>query len=128
MMISRALGVLALSAFASVSPAASPEPAKVAGDWNVVLELSTIRGTPRLSLKQEGEKITGAYIGRYGESPLEGTVKEKEIEFTVRLNAEGAETAGYFTGVVDGDRMGGAVAFEGAGEGTWTASRVEAKK
>jgi hypothetical protein len=127
MMIRLALGVLVLSAAAVVS-SALPEPAKVAGDWNVVLELSTIRGTPRLSLKQDGEKITGAYIGRYGESPLQGTIKEKEIEFTVRLNAEGAESSGYFTGVVDGDRMGGAVEFEGAGEGTWTASRAEAKK
>jgi hypothetical protein len=127
MMIRLALGVLVLSAAAVVS-AALPEPAKVAGDWNVVLELSTIRGTPRLSLNQDGEKISGAYIGRYGESPLQGTIKEKEIEFTVRLNAEGAESSGYFTGVVDGDRMGGAVEFEGAGEGTWTASRAEAKK
>ena len=123
--------VLVLVSLWAAGVAARPvpaAPAKVAGEWNVILELSSIRGTPRLALKQDGEKVTGVYIGRYGESPLEGTVREKEIEFTVRLNAEGTETSGYFTGVVDGDKMGGAVEFEGAGEGTWTATRVPAKQ
>ncbi|HXW05244.1 MAG TPA: hypothetical protein VD833_08430 [Vicinamibacterales bacterium] len=104
------------------------EPASVAGEWNVVLELAEIRGQPRLVLKQDGEKITGVYVGRYGEAPLQGSVKEKDIEFTVRLNVEGTEITGYFGGVVAGDSMGGTVEFEGAGEGTWTASRVTAKK
>jgi hypothetical protein len=114
----------------AVALAASPhpaEPAKVAGEWNVVLELAAIRGQPKLVLKQDGEKVNGVYVGRYGESPLEGTVKEKNIEFTVRLNAEGTQTSGYFVGVVDGDKMGGTVEFEGAGEGTWTATRAAAK-
>jgi hypothetical protein len=113
---------------AAMSATVVAEPAKVAGDWNVVLELSEIRGTPRLQLKQDGEKISGKYIsGRYGEAPLEGTIKENKIQFTVSLTAEGTQTSGYFTGDVDGDRMGGAVEFEGAGEGTWTATRAPAK-
>lgn len=123
------VGVLAM--MAAVGLAAGPlpvEPAKVAGEWNVVLELSEIRGQPRLVLKQDGGKVNGVYIGRYGESPLEGTVKEKNIEFTVTVNAEGTQTTGYFAGVVDGDRMSGTVEFEGAGEGIWTAARVPPKK
>ena len=104
------------------------EPAKVAGEWNVVLELPTISGKPTLRITQDGEKLKGVYVGRYGESPLEGTVKEKNIQFTVTLNAEGTTTSGYFTGVVDGDKMGGTVEFEGAGEGTWSATRVPPAK
>ena len=104
------------------------EPAKVAGEWNVVLELGSIAGRPTLEIKQEGEKITGTYRGRYGASPLEGAVKENQIGFTVTMNAEGQQTTGYFAGVVDGDKMSGTVEFEGAGEGTWSANRAVPKK
>jgi len=125
-MMSRVLVLVAISV-AALAAGPALEPAKVAGEWNVILELSAIRGQPRLVLKQDGEKVSGVYVGRYGESPLEGVVKEKNIEFTVRLNAEGTQTTGYFSGVVDGDKMGGTVEFEGAGEGTWSATRVPPK-
>ena len=111
--------------------AASPlalAPAKVAGEWQVELELGSITGRPTIELKQDGEKITGTYRGRYGTSPLEGAVKENQIGFTVTMNAEGQQTSGFFAGVVDGDTMSGKVEFEGAGEGTWSATRAQAKK
>ena len=101
------------------------EPAKVAGKWNVTLELPSITGHPVLTLKQEGEKISGTYEGRYGQSALAGTVKEKDITFTVTFVAEGMQTQGVFAGKVDGDTMGGDVSFEGAGDGTWSAERVK---
>jgi hypothetical protein len=107
-----------------VVPGLSAEPAKVAGKWNVTLELSSITGHPVITLKQDGEKLAGTYEGRYGESPLTGTVKEKEISFTVTMVAEGTQTQGVFAGKVDGDTMGGDVSFEGAGDGTWSAVRA----
>jgi L-seryl-tRNA(Ser) seleniumtransferase len=103
-------------------------PANVAGRWNVSLELGSIVGHPTLDLKQDGDKITGTYRGRYGPSPLEGAVKDNHIGFTVTLNAEGQESSGYFAGTVEGDRMSGTVEFEGAGEGTWSATRSPARK
>jgi len=103
----------------------SAEPAKVAGKWNVTLELSSITGHPVITLKQDGEKLTGTYEGRYGESALAGTVKEKEITFTVTFVAEGMQTQGVYTGKVDGDTMGGDVSYEGAGDGTWSAVRAK---
>lgn len=104
------------------------EPARVAGEWNVSLELGSITGHPTLEFKQDGEKLTGTYRGRYGASAIEGAVKEKQIGFTVTMNAEGQQTSGYFAGVVDGDTMSGTVEFEGAGEGTWSARRAPARK
>jgi hypothetical protein len=101
------------------------EPAKVAGKWNAVLELEAITGHPVLTFKQDGEKLSGTYQGRYGESPLEGTIKENKIEFAVTINAEGTQSQGVFAGTVDGDFMKGRVAFEGGGEGTWSAERVK---
>ena len=103
-------------------------PANVAGQWSVSLELGSIVGHPTLDLKQDGEKLTGTYRGRYGASPLEGAVKENQLGFTVTMTAEGQETSGYFSGTVDGDRMSGSVEFEGAGYGTWSATRTPPKK
>ena len=107
---------------------AAPAPANVAGEWHVALELGSITGRPTIELKQDGEKLTGTYRGRYGASPLEGGIKENKIGFTVTLNAEGQETTGEFEGTVDGDKMSGRVAFEGAGEGTWAAVRAAPRK
>jgi hypothetical protein len=121
MLLSARLAVVALL----LVPGLSAEPAKVAGKWNVTMELSSITGHPVVVLKQDGEKVTGTYEGRYGESQLTGTVKEKDITFTVTFVAEGMQTQGVFAGKVDGDTMGGDVSFEGAGDGTWSAVRAK---
>ena len=118
----RTLAILALSTFAGV---VSAEPANVAGKWNVTLQLESITGHPVIVLKQDGEKLTGTYEGRYGQSELKGSIKEKDIEFTVSIVAEGMQTQGVFAGKVDGDTMGGDVSYEGAGDGTWSATRVK---
>jgi hypothetical protein len=118
------LSVVSLVAvLASISVVA--EPAKVDGKWNVLLQLESITGHPVLTLKQDGEKLSGTYEGRYGPSALEGTVKEKSVAFVVTFNAEGTQTTGVFQGTIDGATMGGSVEFEGAGSGTWSAVRAK---
>ena len=109
----------------ALSAAIALEPAKVAGKWNGRLQLESISGSPVLTFKQDGEKLSGTYQGYYGATPLEGTIKEKEIAFAVTFNIEGTKTQGIFTGTVDGDSMGGRVEFEGAGSGTWSAVRAK---
>ena len=118
----RTLAILALSIFAAI---VSAEPANVAGKWNVTMQLESITGHPVILLKQNGEKLTGTYEGRYGQSEVKGSIKEKEIEFTVSIVAEGMQTQGVFAGKVDGDTMSGEVSYEGAGDGTWSATRVK---
>jgi hypothetical protein len=107
------------------------EPVKIGGVWKFTVELEIGTGHPTVTLKQDGEKLTGTYDGRYGAAPLEGTIKENKIEFTVSMTAEGAAVTGVFSGVVEGDDgnqgMRGAVDFDQAGEGTWTAVRAAAK-
>jgi hypothetical protein len=117
-----ALLVLTLAATVALSGA---EPAKVAGKWNASMQLEAITGHPVLTFKQDGEKLTGTYEGRYGETPLEGQIKDDKIQFTVTFTAEGQQTRGVFLGTVKGDEMGGDVSFEGAGDGTWSATRIK---
>jgi hypothetical protein len=116
------LRILVLTLLATV---VSADPANVAGKWNITLQLESITGHPVILLKQDGEKLTGTYEGRYGQSDLKGSIKEKDIEFTVTLVAEGMQTQGVFAGKVNGDTISGDVSFEGAGDGTWSAARVK---
>ena len=118
---------LVLSSAVLAESAWRTEPAKVAGKWNVLLQLESITGHPVLTLKQDGEKLTGTYEGRYGPSALEGEIKETRIAFVVSFEAEGTKTTGVFQGTVDGASMGGSVEFEGAGSGTWSAVRAKAE-
>ena len=119
---------IALALVVAVSTVLLAEPANVAGKWNAAMQLESITGHPVLTFKQDGEKLTGTYEGRYGAFDLKGTVKDKKIEFTVTMLAEGSQTQGYFAGTVEGDSIRGTVEFEGAGEGSWTAERVPVKK
>src|SRR3954466_11160092 len=92
-MCMRTLVILALSIFAVPT-----EPANVAGKWNLTMELESFTGHPMILLKQDGEKLTGTYEGRYGQSELKGSIKEKEIEFTVSIVAEGSRRQGGLGG------------------------------
>ena len=115
------VSMVALSATAT----ALAEPAKVEGVWNVVLQLESITGHPVLTLKQDGEKLTGTYEGRYGPTPVQGEIKENKIAFAVAFEVEGSKITGAFRGTVDGAKMSGSVEFEGASSGTWSAERAK---
>jgi hypothetical protein len=97
----------------------------VAGNWAMTLEMSMGTGTPALVLKQDAEKITGSYTGRYGTFALEGTIKERTIIFSFTMAAEGESVVMTFTGEVaaDAQTMKGKAALGDMGEATWSAKR-----
>src|SRR5262245_10589503 len=90
---------------------AGAQTTNVSGNWKLTWETPNGPASPSLVLKQEGEKLTGTYKGRFGESPLEGAVKGKEIKFTVKVNANGQEFVIVYAGAVEGDTMKGKVKF-----------------
>ena len=102
--------------------------ANVAGKWAMTLEMSMGTGTPTLEVKQDGEKITGTYSGRYGTFALEGAIKGRAIEFAVTMSAEDQTVTMRFAGEVaaDGQTMKGTAALADLGEATWTAKKEKA--
>src|SRR5438067_198894 len=74
-------------------------------------------------LAQEGEKITGTYRGRLGESRLDGTIKGNEIAFSVNVKFESQVLTVVYKGTVDKDSMKGTVRFGDRGTGNWTGRR-----
>jgi hypothetical protein len=95
----------------------------VTGNWKLTLETPNGSGGPSVVFKQEGENLTGTYKGRFGEAPLKGTVKGKDIKFTIKVSAQGQEIQVDYEGTVDGDTMKGKVKFGEMGEGTFTGKK-----
>src|SRR5262252_7484570 len=62
----------------------------VTGAWAFTIMSEAGTGTPTVTFKQDGEKITGHYSSMLvGEADLTGTVKGQAIEFTVRADLGG---------------------------------------
>jgi hypothetical protein len=116
-----ALATLFVAALATV--AARGQEVDVTGTWAMSLETPQGTSTPTLTLKQAGDKLTGTYAGRMGEAPLAGSVKGKDVTFSVKVNAQGQEFELVFSGAADGDQMKGTVDFGGMGSANWSAAR-----
>jgi hypothetical protein len=118
-----AAGSLAAGPAQTQKPA--PPPASVGGKWIVTLVMSQGTATPGLELKQDGEKVTGTYTGRYGAFPLQGSVKARTLEFGFTMKADGTDVPMTFIGEVaaDGQSIKGDATLGEMGEATWTARR-----
>jgi hypothetical protein len=97
----------------------------VAGKWTMTLEMSMGTATPALDLKQDGEKIAGTYTGRYGSFDLQGSLKERAIQFSFTMSAEGQSVTMSFAGEVaaDGQTMKGTATLGEMGDAAWSAKK-----
>ena len=101
----RTRSLLAIGAFLISS--ASLFAADVTGKWTFHVKFFLGSGDPWFQFKQDGEKLTGMYHGRFGDFPLTGTVKGDQIEFTI---AEKQGTAVY-NGTLTGDSVKGTAKY-----------------
>jgi hypothetical protein len=104
---------------------AVPPAADVTGTWLMTVEAPEGIAHPTLLLRQEGERITGTYRGRMGESELSGTLKGSEIRFSVTLKFQDASHVVVYSGSVSDDSMKGTARFGDAGTGNWSAKRTK---
>ena len=58
----------------------------VTGEWLFNVQTDQGGGTPTLTFKQDGEKLTGKYTGQLGSADLTGTVKGNAIHFTFTID------------------------------------------
>jgi hypothetical protein len=112
------VAVIALTV--SISAAQSTN---VTGTWKMSVETQNGTGTPTIVFKQEGEELSGTYQGRFGDAPLKGTVKGKDIKFTIKVNAQGQDLEIEYTGTVDGDTMKGKVKLGDFGDATFSGKK-----
>lgn len=93
------------------------------GTWALEVKTDAGSGTPTVTFKQEGQKLSGRYVGMFGESQLTGEVKGKAFSFSVNVNAQGNTVTITYTGTVEQEALSGRVAFGDLGEGTFTGKR-----
>ncbi len=112
-------------AFASVYVAAQAAKVDLTGKWTFTVTTDAGTGEPTVTLKQEGEKLTGHYSSQVlGEADLTGTVKGQKIEFAFTANAQGTNLEVKYSGTVESkDALKGTVDLGGLGSGTFTAKR-----
>jgi hypothetical protein len=119
--------LLAALAVAMVSARGSAQAAKVdvTGKWLFSVTTDAGTGTPTVTLKQDGEKLTGHYSSAtLGEADLTGTLKDKQIKFSFKADLQGNALDVTYAGTVeDKDSMKGTVDIAGLGNGTFTAKR-----
>jgi hypothetical protein len=121
--------VCALSALVCaliLSASATAQSPDVTGDWDVTINSPQGARTGQLSLKQDGEKLTGKIKSQRGETPLEGEVKGKEVKFKYTVKFQDQDLVISMSGNVDGDAMKGDADFGGFAQGDWNAKRASA--
>src|SRR6267378_1806752 len=97
----------------------------VAGDWELTIQSPTGTRTVPLTLKQDGEKVTGMFKGPQGELPVEGTLVGDELKFAFAIPIQGQSLDIAMTGKVAGEAVTGTAQFGGFGEGPFTMKRPE---
>ncbi|HWX53263.1 MAG TPA: hypothetical protein VN176_01595 [Verrucomicrobiae bacterium] len=113
-----------IASIVMAAPAANAaDTANVNGEWNLTVESPNGTGTPSVIFKQDGETLTGTYKGRFGESPLKGTIKGQDIQFSVTISPQGQDIVIEYSGTVDGDTMKGKAKFGDMGEGAFTGKK-----
>jgi hypothetical protein len=116
---------LFVAVLASVHVAAQAAKVDVTGKWTFTVQTDAGTGEPTVTLKQEGEKLTGHYSSQtLGEADLTGTVKGQQIQFSFTANAQGTSLEVKYSGTVESkDALKGTVDLGGLGSGTFTAKR-----
>ncbi|MGE0865565.1 MAG: hypothetical protein AB7P34_16835, partial [Vicinamibacterales bacterium] len=106
-----------------VSSQVSAQATTVSGDWAFSVTPDPGGGTPAITFKQDGEKLTGTYAGQLGNAELTGTVKGNAIHFTFTLDVQGQQAPVTYDGTVEKNTMKGTMDIAGMVTGTFTATK-----
>jgi hypothetical protein len=121
---------LVLAAAALIGAARADDKPNPAGTWKWTIKINDQTMDRSLKLKQDGDKLTGTYVGRDNkETPIEdATYKDGDLAFKVTLDRDGQKFVLNYKGKVSGDTITGKVEFERNGEKQsrdWEAKRAK---
>ena len=119
---------LVLAVSIALPAQAHAQVADLAGSWNLSVEVNGSVTTPKLTLAQSADTLTGTYASEtLGEARVRGMVEGNE--FTVRFNAEmqGQPIPVRYSGTLqeDGTLSGTLELADGQITGTFTAKRED---
>jgi len=119
------LGFLGLASAALAED--KPDPT---GTWKWTVKFGDQSREMTLKLKLEGEKLTGAMVGREGKDfPItDAEYKDGDLSFKLVREREGRKMVATYSGKVSGDTIKGKVEFERQGQKQsrdWEAKRAK---
>jgi hypothetical protein len=121
--IIRLLTVVAFAIGVLVPAHLGAQAATITGDWAFTVNTDQGAGNPTITFKQDGEKLTGKYVGQLGSADLTGTLKGTAIHFTFTLDVQGQQAPVTYDGTVEKDTMKGKMDIGGMVNGTFTATK-----
>jgi hypothetical protein len=93
------------------------------GKWVLDVQTDAGSGTPTVTLKQDGDKLTGHYSGQLGEADLTGSVKGSDFSFSFSGDLQGQAFKVTYTGTSTKDTMKGTLDLAGMATGTFTGKK-----
>lgn len=121
--LTRVLFVVVLAGALFTTARLEAQATNVTGEWAFNVQTDQGGGTPTLTFKQDGEKLTGKYVGQLGNADLTGTVKGNAIHFTFTLDVQGQQAPVTYDGTVEKNTMKGKMDIGGMVNGTFTATK-----
>jgi hypothetical protein len=121
--MTRVLTVVVFALGLLVPARLSAQATNVTGEWEFNVQTDQGGGTPTLTFKQDGEKLTGKYVGQLGNADLTGTVKGDAIHFTFTLDIQGQQAPVTYDGTVEKNTMKGKMDIAGMVNGTFTGTK-----
>src|SRR5215470_11874555 len=112
--------VAMLFVFSLASSARAQSPA---GAWQLTIDTPQGPNTSTLTLKQDGDKLTGDLASQLGSSPVSGTFSAGMVAVTANIDIQGASLQLGINGKVDADTMTGEVKFGDFGAFPFKATR-----
>jgi hypothetical protein len=97
----------------------------ITGKWMFNVQTDAGSGTPTVTFKQDGEKLTGHYSSQtFGEQDFTGSIKGSDFKFNFSADVQGNSLSVTYTGTVESkDALKGSVDLGGLGQGSFTAKR-----
>jgi len=111
--------ILGLLVGTTITQAAAPAQASLAGTWNCAVDTPSGKGNPVFVLTQTGKAITGTYKGAFGESKVTGTIEGSDFE--LKFKSSGMEIT--YKGKVAGNKISGSVVLGTYGKGTFSGEK-----
>jgi hypothetical protein len=114
----------------SVGLARADDKPNPTGTWKWTVNFGGQEREMTLKLKLEGDKLTGAMVGRNNQETAieEGQFKDGEVSFKVTRERQGNKFTTKYSGKVSGDSIKGKTEFERDGQAQsrdWEAKRAK---
>ena len=97
--------------------------AGVDGAWKLTFQTDQGAIDADMTLKQDGQKVTGSLVSPQGEAPIEGTFNDGKLVLSMSVDAQGQAFVITFNGALEKDTLKGDVDFGGFGSAQWSATR-----